>query len=366
MVTGRPGPGTPLPRAGHGRVVLSEPFRGSDAVARGAVTRGVLRGPRFRRLFPDVYVQASVPLTPSVRARAALLLAAPSGGTLAGYSAAELLGASCGPWHAPAEILVPGHLRGRPGLLIHRGTASGPDAGAVDGAMTTSPERTAWDLIRRLPLVEAVVTLDALAAARRRRPTFVPGPAPTPRALAQSRRRSPSPGFAPTALLHRLVTTPGARGVRQVERVVELADPRAESPPETRLRLLLVLAGLPAPQVQYSLRDEHGEPFARFDLAYPEAKLAIEYDGEEHDDPLDRTRDVTTSALGWHTLRLLRPDLTRTPARTAAVIGGLRTERARMLRAQRGVTVPGGVRREPPRPVDHDGAHVTGVTSRLV
>lgn len=292
---------------------------------------GVLRGPRYRRLFGDVYVDASVTLTRAVWARAAYLPVAASGGVLAGYSAAELLGASCGPWSAPAEILVAGHVRARPGLRIHRGTPCATDVGVVDGVLTTSSERTAWDLTRRLDLVEAVVAVDALAAARRRRPTFVPGPAPTPEAVARSRRVSSSAGFDPAALLRRRAATPGARGVRRLDRVVELADPRAESPPETRLRLLLVLAGLPVPDVQHRLRDERADVDVRFDLAYPEAKLAIEYDGAAHDDVLDRARDLRTAALGWHTLRLLRPDLTRTPARTVAVVRALRAERAWLL-----------------------------------
>ncbi|MDN5915969.1 MAG: DUF559 domain-containing protein [Pseudonocardia sp.] len=312
-----------------------EPFRGSEAIASGRVTRGVLRGARHQRLFEDIYVDASVTLTPAVWARAAYLLAAASGGVLAGYSAAELLGASCGPWSAPAEILVAGHVNGRPGLRVRRGAFSAADVGAVDGVMTTSPERTAWDLARRLDLVEAVVAVDALAAARRRRPTFVPGPVHGPESVARSRRLSLSPGFDPAALFRRRLATPGARGARQLDRVVELADPRAESPPETRLRLLLVMAGLPAPHVQYPLRDVRGD--VRFDLAYPEAKLAIEYDGEEHDDALDRARDVHTAALGWHTLRLLKRDLTRTSDRTVAVVRNLRAERVKLL-----ATTPSG------------------------
>ncbi len=47
----------------------------------------------------------------------------------------------------------------------------------------------------------------------------------------------------------------GARGSRQVPRVVGLSDPRAESPMETRLRLALVLNGLPPPSVQPPARD---------------------------------------------------------------------------------------------------------------
>ncbi len=58
---------------------VEEPFRGSEAVARGIVTPARLRGPRFVRLFPDVYVSAAVPMTPVLRARAASVYAGPRG-----------------------------------------------------------------------------------------------------------------------------------------------------------------------------------------------------------------------------------------------------------------------------------------------
>lgn len=308
--------------------MLLVPFRGSWGVARGLVTKAQLRGPFYVRLFPDVYVHRSVPTTPAVRARAAALLVQPCRGAAAGWSAAEVLGASCGPWNAPAEVVAPGHLRPRPGLVVRQ--AGLQDTGVADGVRVTSPLRTAWDLARRLDVVEAVVAVDALAATRRKRPTFVAlaPAAPMTRAVAAaSRERTPSPGFDPALLLRHREKHPGARGATRLDRVVELCDPRAESPPETRLRLLLVLSGLPRPQVQYRISD--GE--FRFDLAYPRARLAIEYDGDEHDDTLDRARDLRTAALGWHTLRLLSRDLSATPSRTVAVVRSLLDQRSRML-----------------------------------
>lgn len=313
----------------------AEPFRGSVAVARGLLTRGHLRGPRFRRLFPDVYIDAAVPITPSVRARAAALFVE-GRGAAAGFSAAELLGASCGPLLAPDEVVVPGRLRTHPGLVARKGSLE--DTGIVDGVRVTSPLRTGWDLARRLDLVEAVVAVDALAAQGRKRPTFVPLPAgsvTTPETNAASRMISRCPGFDPGELLARKQACPRARGVRGLERVVALADPRAESPPETRLRLLIVLAGLPLPQVQFPLFDRRDVPWVRFDLAYPEALLAIEYDSEDHDDPLDRARDRRTSALGWHTLRIDTAGLHRTRDHTVRTIRDLRARREHLLRGER-------------------------------
>jgi hypothetical protein len=74
---------------------------------------------------------------------------------------------------------------------------------------------------------------------------------------------------------------PRARGSRQAREVAALADGRAESPPETRLRLLVLRAGLPPPVAQFEVR-HRGRFVARVDCAYPEHRLAIEYDGLYH------------------------------------------------------------------------------------
>ncbi len=51
---------------------------------------------------------------------------------------------------------------------------------------------------------------------------------------------------------------------------------------ETRLRLLIVLAGLPEPTVDVRLMNDDGTWRRRFDLCYPELRLIIEYDGRHH------------------------------------------------------------------------------------
>lgn len=160
---------------------------------------------------------------------------------------------------------------------------------------------------------------------------FVPlrgTPAPEQRKL--SRMRAPCPGFDPADLLVLRSLYPHVRGSARLDRVVALADPRAESPPETRLRLLLALSGLPVPQVQFPLYDDRGRSWVRFDLAYPDALLAIEYDGAEHDDPLDRVRDARTAALGWQTLRITADGLTRNTRRTVGTVRALLAQRTRL------------------------------------
>lgn len=256
--------------------VLTGPFRGSDAIARGLVTPGQLRGSRFRRLLPDVHIDASVEITPLVRARAAHVLLA-GRGVLGGFSAGEVLGASCGPLGAPAEIVLHPGRRQRPvpGLLVRRDRLRPHEIRQWRGLLVTSPERTAYDLARRLSRVEGVVAVDALSRVH---------------------------GFDPTALLGIGRDHLGARGTAGLAAVVRLADPLADSPMETRIRLALLAGGLPRPALQYPVG-----PY-RLDLAYPAVGLGIEYDGREHLTPQRAARDLDRqaylTAAGWR--RVLR------------------------------------------------------------
>ncbi|MBO0876556.1 MAG: hypothetical protein J2P19_24535 [Pseudonocardia sp.] len=163
-------------------------------------------------------------------------------------------------------MLVPHFVRRHPGLKVRYETLVPSDVTRADGCAVTTPRRTAWDLARWCPLVEGVVAVDALA------------------------RRG---AFDVADLLAMRVERPGAKRCRRLDRVVVLADPRAESPMESRPRVGLVREGLPPPEVQYEVRDEYGFPLARVDLAYPAAKLAIEYDGGVHAEPTPNSSPAT-------------------------------------------------------------------------
>ncbi|MDT7666388.1 MAG: hypothetical protein QOD82_5978 [Pseudonocardiales bacterium] len=293
--------------------MLGAPFRGTEALAAGLLTRARLYGPRYRRVYPDVYLPADRELDLATRSRAAYLLVRDRGGVLAGYAAAAVLGVDCAPDDAPAEVLLATNSRPHPGLLIHRGTATGADLTVVGDLRVTSPLRTAWDLARRLPLVEAVVVVDALAGGVRGGVGGVAGGDPAAGTGAVTGGGAVAGGFAPAELLARRAAEPGARGSRRLVEAVALADPRAESPPETRLRVALVRAGLPRPEVQFPVLDEYGFELARADLAYPAAKLAIEYDGSTHFEPSrarrDRERDGELAGIGWQTLRVVADDV---------------------------------------------------------
>ncbi len=282
------------------------PFRGSWAVQRGLVSERVLRGSRYRRLFHDIYLLQSVPADLAARSSAAYLITA-GPRALSGYSAAELLGARCAPAEANAELTLPGgHLREQPGLTIHRDLLALEEIIDSGGVAITSALRTAWDLARWLPTVEAVVAMDAVSRVGR---------------------------FAPTSVQRIQDRYPRARWRRRVPGVIELADPRAESPMETRSRLVLVQRGLPRPELQYQVYDKFGEFIARLDMAYPLLKLGMEYDGRGHltewQQQTDARRLNRLEACGWSVLRFTSHDVLRTPDTMATQVGDAIARRSR-------------------------------------
>lgn len=284
--------------------MIDGPFLGADALSRGLLTRAQLYGSRYQRVFPGVYLPAGATLDLATRSRAAFLFVKGRGGVLAGYSAALMSDADCAPRNAPAEVLVPKHIQRQPMLLVRYGSPTPADVVESQGLRVTTPARTTWDLARRLPLAEAVVAVDSLAHAT---------------------------GFAPADLLEHRSRVPGARNCRRLDEVVALADPRAESPGESRLRVALVRAGLPRPQSQYQILDEYGFVLARVDLAYPQVRLAIEYDGAVHFTARagrrDRQRDAVLAGYGWLTMRMTDDDLWALPQTVGRVAHQLQIRR---------------------------------------
>lgn len=84
---------------------------------------------------------------------------------------------------------------------------------------------------------------------------------------------------------------------------------------ETRVRLLLVRGGLPRPEAQHVVRDHAGDFVARLDLAYPEMRLAIEYDGSFHwtQRRADDRRREALRELDWTVLVVSAEDYYQTP-----------------------------------------------------
>lgn len=110
--------------------------------------------------------------------------------------------------------------------------------------------------------------------------------------------------------LERWTRFPGRRAVAEA---LGLARKRVESPKETETRLRLIGAGLPEPAVQHEVY-EGTRLVARIDLAYPQWKIAIEYEGDGHrTDPAQWRRDIQRQReledRGWIVIRLTQLDL---------------------------------------------------------
>ena len=268
-----------------------EPFVGTEALARGHVTRRALQS-QYRPVYRNVYVLTGHEVTAVSRAVAAWLWSGRRA-ALAGLSAAALHGTRWIDPELPAELY---RHNGKPpvdGIVIHRDNLRDEEVCAMRGIAVTTPARTAFDLGRRKGLTSALIRVDALANATGLKDTDVG-------ALIQSH--------------------PGVRGLVQLRQVIRLMDGGAESPQETRTRLLLVRSGLPKPETQICVVDRFNWPFARLDMGYRELKVAIEFDGAQHwTDPAQRTADIDRHAelatLGWHIVRVssdllrYRPDV---------------------------------------------------------
>jgi very-short-patch-repair endonuclease len=264
------------------------PFLGTEALASGRLTRRTLSN-RHTAIYRNVYVPRGTELTAATRAQAAWLWSGRTA-TAAGLSAAALLGSEWIDADVPAELH---RSNGKPvkGIIIHRQALTGDEICVARGVPATTPARTAFDLGRRGGLEEAVVRLDALARATRVQPSEV-------RAAATRH--------------------PERRGVVQLRRAVELMDGGAESPQETRTRLVLINGGLPRPQTQIVVHNSLNYPFARIDMGYRDFRVGVEYDGEQHwTNPRQRARDIDRheelAALGWRIVRVSADMLRRRP-----------------------------------------------------
>lgn len=104
-------------------------------------------------------------------------------------------------------------------------------------------------------------------------------------------------------------------GVANLRRVAGFAEPATESPMESRLRMVLVLGGLPRPQAQVPLHDSQGRFVGRPDLYYPDHRLGIEYDGGVHRTSLaeDNRRQNKLLAAGFRLLRFTAGDVLQNP-----------------------------------------------------
>lgn len=283
------------------------PFTRQQALAAG-ITDGQLRSRAYRTLHTGIYLAASVEQTALIRAQAATL---PFGErAIASHATAARV------WGLPIPTLPDEHVtvldkaarRRRPGIRCHY--ARRQQVRVLDGVAVSSPAQTFVDLAGLLSLVDLVVVGDHLVR----------------RKLVSLRT------------LHEFCEGSAHPHAAAARAAVAYVRERVDSPMETRLRMLIVLAGLPEPRVNPLVGDDDGLVMRRYDLCWPEIKLIVEYDGRHHVERIEQwTSDVARREAiddrGWRIIVVLSDDIYKTPGATLARIH-------RALRARRLVGVP--------------------------
>jgi very-short-patch-repair endonuclease len=277
------------------RHLKAAPFTLAEARSHG-LTLESLKSKAWKRLASELYCWSGS------REEPWLLLAAwarllPATAVFAGKTAAWILGLDFEP-AKPVEIAVPvaSTVRSRAGLFLRRCHVPSRDARTIRGLRTTTLHRTLRDLSLTRPAIEALIAID----------------------MALHLRLTDT-----TALLGYTDAAKGRPGVRRLRSLAEFAAP-AESPMESRLRWLLLEAGLPRPEVQTELHDRERRFVGRADLYYPSARLVLEYDGGNHRDRLvtdDRRQNLLINA-GFRVLRFTASDVHQHPDVVVAQVRG--------------------------------------------
>jgi hypothetical protein len=256
----------PLPDEFTDRVFLV------GAATQAGVGRSRLKGPDLARPFWGVRAPATD--TDVEQLCRALRLRLPPSAFFSHATAAQLLRLpiplrlqSPRPLHVAVE--APTRAVDIRGVTGHRLVLRRYDVGSLDGLPVTGPVRTWLDLATRLSLPELVAVGDHIVHWRHPFATIVE--------------------LTDAAALY-----PGRRGRALIRAALPLVRTRSESPRETMLRVIIVLAGLPEPECNREIFDPAGRFLARGDLVYPDYKLLLEYQGDYHrTDKGQWRRDIT-------------------------------------------------------------------------
>lgn len=280
---------------------LPHVFVGSQAVAAGLLSARQLRGPHVQRVMQGVYRPAWVPLTHKLKCQAASLVL-PAAAVVTGASAATVLGLRLAEPSDAVSVALPMGLTvpRRAGVVLRKVSDQHPCGAVVDGVRLAHARRLAYDAAVGQALPQAVAALDAVVRH----------------------------GLVGLDDLCAWLSTCQDNGVVAVRRAAELADPRAESKPESVTRVHLVEAGLKVVP-QYRVLDG-STVVARVDLALPELKIAVEYDGRWHEANVQRAMDndrlAHLRALGW-TVIVVTAELLRHPRRLVTAVSAAVAER---------------------------------------
>lgn len=250
-----------------------------------AIANGVLHQP-----WRGVLVRADAALDLRTRAAAAVL-AVGDHGVLSGPTAVELHG--CSAADVPEiHVTVPytRSARSRPGLVVHQNLFGAEDVVRVDGLPAFA---------RELALAEFLCDGD-------KRQAFA--------ALDQALfgLSDQEVDGMKAAIRARLDGRDDPRGVARALMLTELATGKAESPPESIFRLIVVEDGLPIPEPQFKVRTIDGELLYLLDMAWERVRVALEYDGyaaHEARAAYDAERERRLAQRGWIIVRARAADL---------------------------------------------------------
>lgn len=275
-------------------------FRRRDAL-RAGVKKHQLDGPSFQPVFPSIRVAAPLKVTVRLRAEAALLLCHVSA-VISHHTAARIWGGIV-PDDCDVHVSVP-EPRHRPQRLGIRSHTRSRESGVVTQGRVrlTDPLTTFVEMARELDLVDLVVLGDSLVKASRLTVAEV-------QAAAKAWHG------------------PGAVRARHAASLIRA---EVDSPMETRVRLLLIFAGLPEPRVNFSIRNDDDQVVYRLDLAFAEWRVAVEYDGRQHAEDErqwghDLGRRESLDGLGWRLVVCRATDVYTSPRETVnRVVSALR------------------------------------------
>ena len=293
------------------------------AAGAGSVSRKQARGRSFVAPSRGVRYRADAPDLRSAAAEAALLATRP-GSLLCDVSAAGHWRLPLPPWLSPQDRAAPVAVAVEPG-------GAHPERRGVRGrrldipaehlcvhgsVRVTTPARTWLDCAELIPIEHLVAMGDAIL------------------------RR----GLASKADLDRVVAWGrGRRGVASARRALGWLDPRAESPQESVVRCHLLLGGVRRPVCNLDIVVD-GEWLARADLAWPDERVIVEYDGAVHLSEQQRRADAARRNLlqdrGWLVIVLTARDL-RYPHRMVELVRSALRNRAPSRVAGRGPHLPG-------------------------
>lgn len=270
-----------------------------------------LAGHRFRRIFHGIYVAADVELTLAVRTGAALLVA-PTG-SYASHHTAVLLWGGWAPTTPDIHISSPitSTRSERRGVASH--VADPALQSRQRGGLSVSPPARAFlELASTRPtIVDLVVAGDSLVTA---------GAVSPPDLVAAADQWN-------------------GRWSRLARRAARLVRTGVNSTMETRVRMLIVLAGLPEPTTNHILRYADGDWRRRLDLSYVGDRIVIEYDGRHHLNTTQRRSDLLRreelEREGWLFIVLVSEDVFNEPAATVERVRTALVDRGRHLRPRR-------------------------------